>query len=74
MGGMSDLRLEELSAANISAVNGLSLKPGQEQFVAPESYSAAAAVIDPGAAWQRAHVILQASTAPARQAERERQA
>lgn len=51
---MSALRLEELSAANISAVNGLSLKPGQEQFVAPVSYSAAAAVIDPGAAWQRA--------------------
>lgn len=52
--GMSDLRLEELSASNISAVNGLSLKPGQEQFIAPVSYSAAAAVIDPGASWQRA--------------------
>ncbi|PPF82123.1 GNAT family N-acetyltransferase [Rathayibacter rathayi] len=51
---MSDLRLEELSASNISAVNGLSLKPGQEQFIAPVSYSAAAAVIDPGASWQRA--------------------
>lgn len=51
---MTTLRLEELSASNISAVNRLSLKPGQEQFVAPVSYSAAAAVIDPSAAWQRA--------------------
>ncbi|AJM77221.1 GNAT family N-acetyltransferase [Rathayibacter toxicus] len=51
---MSALRLEELSASNISAVNGLSLKPGQEQFIAPMSYSAAEEVIAPGAVWQRA--------------------
>lgn len=51
---MADLRLEELSASNISAVNRLSLKPGQEQFIAPVSYSAAAAVMDPAADWQRA--------------------
>lgn len=51
---MSALRLEELSASNISAVHGLSLKVGQEQFIDPVSYSAAAAVIDPGAVWQRA--------------------
>lgn len=51
---MAELRLEELSATNISAVNRLSLKPGQEQFIAPVSYAAAAAVINPTTAWQRA--------------------
>ncbi|MGG7464523.1 GNAT family N-acetyltransferase [Plantibacter sp. YIM 135347] len=53
---MSELRLEELSASTIVAVNALTLKPGQEQFVAPVSYSVAAAVINPATAWQR--VIL----------------
>ena len=32
---MSELRMVELSAATIVAVNNLSLKPGQEQFLAP---------------------------------------
>jgi diamine N-acetyltransferase len=50
---MADLRLEELSASNIAAANALSLKPGQEQFVAPVSYSAAAAVSNPATTWQR---------------------
>ena len=50
---MGQLRIEQLSAANIVAVNSLSLKPGQEQFVVPVSYSAAAAVSDPATAWQR---------------------
>lgn len=50
---MSQLRLEELSAATIVAVNSLGLKPGQEQFVTPVSYSAAAAVTPIGSAWQR---------------------
>ena len=45
---MAELRLEELSASNIVAANALSLKPGQEQFITPVSYSAAAAVNDPG--------------------------
>ncbi len=47
------LRLEELSAATIVAVNSLGLKPGQEQFVSPVSYSAAAAVVPAHSAWQR---------------------
>jgi len=47
------LRLEELSAATIVAVNRLGLKPGQEQFVSPVSYSAAAAVVPAHSAWQR---------------------
>lgn len=50
---MSELRLEELSASTIVAVNRLGLKPGQEQFVSPVSYAAAAAVTPPHSAWQR---------------------
>ncbi|RLP77337.1 GNAT family N-acetyltransferase [Mycetocola tolaasinivorans] len=50
---MTDLRLEELSATTIVAVNALTLKPGQEQFIAPVSYSVAAAVTDPSTTWQR---------------------
>lgn len=46
----------ELSAATIVAVNNLSLKPGQEQFLAPVSYGIAATVINPQTSWQR--VIL----------------
>jgi diamine N-acetyltransferase len=53
---MAQLRLEELSASTIVAVNALTLKPGQEQFVSPVSYSVAAAVLDPQTTWQR--VIL----------------
>lgn len=50
---MAELRIEELSASTIVAVNALSLKPGQEQFVAPVSYAAAAAVNNPATTWQR---------------------
>lgn len=50
---MSDLRLEELSASTIVAVNQLGLKPGQEQFITPVSYAAAAAVTPADSAWQR---------------------
>jgi len=53
---MSELRMVELSAATIVAVNNLSLKPGQEQFLAPVSYGIAATVINPQTSWQR--VIL----------------
>jgi len=51
--GMADLRLEELSASNIAAANALSLKPGQEQYVTPVSYSAAAVIVNPATSWQR---------------------
>ncbi|AXL11511.1 GNAT family N-acetyltransferase [Microbacterium foliorum] len=54
---MSELRMVELSAATIVAVNNLSLKPGQEQFLAPVSYGIAATVIDPQTSWQR--VVLE---------------
>ncbi len=50
---MGELRLEELSAQNIVAANTLSLKPGQEAFVAPVSYAVAVSVINPATAWQR---------------------
>lgn len=50
---MGDLRLVELSATTIVAVNNLSLKPGQEQFLAPVSYAVAGAVANPATAWQR---------------------
>ena len=50
---MDELRLEELSAATIVAVNTLGLKPGQEQFITPVSYAAAAAVTPADSAWQR---------------------
>ena len=50
---MANLRLVELSAATIVAVNNMSLKPGQEQFLAPISYAVAGTVANPATAWQR---------------------
>ncbi|MFT4136377.1 GNAT family N-acetyltransferase [Microbacterium sp.] len=50
---MTQLRLVDLSAATIVAVNAMSLKPGQEQYLAPTSYAVAAAVVNPATAWQR---------------------
>ena len=50
---MAELRLEELNATNIVAANTLSLKPGQEQFIAPVTYAAEASVVNPDTAWQR---------------------
>lgn len=54
---MSTLRLVELAANNIVAVNTLTLKPGQEQYVAPVSHSIAEAYINQETAWPR--VILE---------------
>ena len=50
---MGALRLEELSAKTIVAANGLTLRPGQEQFVTPVSYSAADAYVNPTTNWAR---------------------
>jgi diamine N-acetyltransferase len=50
---MADLRLEELSASTIVAVNNMSLKPGQEEFLSPVSYGVAATVVNPQTSWQR---------------------
>ena len=57
---MGELRLEELSAATIVAANGLTLRPGQEQFVTPPSYAIADAVLDPTTSWPR--VVLDGET------------
>lgn len=54
---MTAIRLEELSATTIVAVNRLGLKPGQEQFVSPVSYAAAAAVTPAHSAWQRVVLV-----------------
>ncbi|MDO9397542.1 MAG: GNAT family N-acetyltransferase [Herbiconiux sp.] len=54
---MSELRLEELSASTIVAANTLTLKPGQEQYVAPVSHSIAEAYVNPNTAWPR--VVLE---------------
>ena len=54
---MAELRLEELNATNIVAANSLSLKPGQEQFIAPVTYSAEFSVVIPEAAWQRVALL-----------------
>lgn len=50
---MAELQLVELSAETIVAVNNMSLKPGQEQFLAPVSYAMVTTVINPLTSWQR---------------------
>ncbi|MFD1721077.1 GNAT family N-acetyltransferase [Amnibacterium endophyticum] len=50
---MPDLHLEPLSAATASAANGLTLKPGQEQYATPVSHVETEATISPTAAWPR---------------------
>jgi diamine N-acetyltransferase len=57
---MAELRLEELSATNIVAANTLTLKPGQEQFVAPVSHSIAEAYVNQATTWLR--VVLDGDT------------
>ena len=50
---MGELRLVELSAATIVAVNNMSLKPGQEGYLSPVSYGVADTVVNPKTTWQR---------------------
>ena len=50
---MSDLYLEELSAANAVAANSLELRPGQEAFATPTTYTQEEPGIDPTKAWSR---------------------
>jgi GNAT superfamily N-acetyltransferase len=57
---MSELRLEELSAATIVAANSITLLPGQEQFVTPPSYAIADAYLNPTTSWAR--VVLDGDT------------
>jgi Acetyltransferases len=57
---MADLRIEELTAENISAANSLSLKPGQEAFLEPVTYTNIEQSLDPSGSWPR--VILDGNT------------
>lgn len=50
---MGNYRLEELNASNAVAANSLTLKRGQEQFIAPPSYAISEAYVNPTTAWPR---------------------
>lgn len=50
---MTELRLSPLTADNVVAANTLTLKPGQEAFVAPVSHSLAEAYVNPDTMWPR---------------------
>jgi diamine N-acetyltransferase len=56
---MGNLTLEELSGRTIVAANNLTLKPGQEAFLAPPSYAVAEAYFAPDTDWPR--VVLDGS-------------
>jgi diamine N-acetyltransferase len=58
--GMGEYRLEELNASNIVAANSLTMKPGQEQFIAPPSYAITEAYVNPTTAWPR--VVVSGNT------------
>lgn len=47
------MRLEELGPGNASAANRLTLKPGQEEFLQPQGYADAMALVDEAMAWSR---------------------
>ncbi|MEX2441096.1 MAG: GNAT family N-acetyltransferase, partial [Pontimonas sp.] len=50
---MSELRLEELSAETASAAHSLEVRPGQEDFATPVTYTEEEPGIDPTKAWSR---------------------
>lgn len=50
---MADFTLQELTAQTIVAANGLTLKPGQEAFLEPETYTHAEEGLDPAGSWPR---------------------
>ena len=57
---MGNLTLEELSGRTIVAANNLTLKRGQEAFIAPPSYAIAEAYFAPNTEWPR--VVLDGDT------------
>ena len=57
---MTDFHLEELSARTIVAANALTLRPGQQDFLSPVSYSLADAFTNPLTTWSR--VVLSGET------------
>jgi len=50
---MGNFTFEELSASNAVAANGLTLKPGQEQFIVPPSYAITEGDMNPTTEWPR---------------------
>ena len=50
---MAELRLQELNAQTAVAANGLMLKPGQEAFIEPETYTHAEGNLSPANSWPR---------------------
>lgn len=50
---MAELRIEELTAQNAAAANSLTLKPGQEAFVKPATYTDVEEQLDPAGSWPR---------------------
>ena len=50
---MAELRLEELGAETAAAANNLTLKPGQEAFLEPETYEHLEQTLDPANSWPR---------------------
>lgn len=50
---MTDMRIAPLTADNVVAANALTLKPGQEAFVAPVSHSIAEAYVNQETMWPR---------------------
>ena len=50
---MAELRLEELGAETSAAANNLTLKPGQEAFLEPETYEHLEQTLDPANSWPR---------------------
>ena len=50
---MAELRLEELGAETAAAANNLTLKPGQEAFLEPETYEHLEQSLDPANSWPR---------------------
>jgi len=54
---MSEPTIQELTAQTISEANSLSLKPGQEAYIAPETYAHAEQDLDPAGSWPRVAVV-----------------
>jgi len=57
---MTEFRLDELSAQTIVAANNLTLRPGQQNYISPVSYSMADAFTNPSTTWAR--VVLSGDT------------
>jgi diamine N-acetyltransferase len=50
---MAELRLDELGADSAAAANSFTLKPGQEAFLEPETYTHLEQSLDPANSWPR---------------------